>query len=66
MTYKHVQESYRMQHGMTVKTCWIADVKRKYNATNHTAHNRGDEIKHPCPEHVFPKLEKVMHECGMI
>ena len=51
MTYADAQKIYKERHGRTVKTCWIADVKRKHRKTTRQAHNReGPEPKYPCPE----------------
>ena len=67
-SYRQVQEAYSRRHGRTVKTCWIADVKRKHGKTVRQAHNRIDpaEPKYPCPDDIYPKLEKVMRDLGMI
>jgi len=58
---------YRQCHGRAVKTCWIADVKRRHGRTGRRSWNRtGAEPKYPCPDSVFPKLEKILRELGMI
>lgn len=67
MTYKQIQAEYRQRYGRTVKTCWIADVKRKHGKTTRVAPNRaGEEPQEPCPAHIFPKLEELMNELGVV
>ncbi len=67
MTYAKAQAAYLKQHGRTVKTCWIAHIKRDHNATTRRASNRGSgKVKHPCPPEIYPKLEKILKELGMI
>lgn len=67
MTYNSVQETYRQRHCKTVKTCWIADIKREFSATTREAWNRqGDIPTNLCPADVRPKLTAIMKECGMI
>ena len=67
MTYKKVQDEYHEQHGRTVKSCWIAHIKRDHNATTHRAYNRGPgKVKYPCPPEIYPKLEKIIKKHNMI
>ncbi len=67
MTYKKVQDKYYEQYGKTVKTCWIAHVKRTHGATKGPAPNRGQgEATNLCPDNIFPRLEKIMKKCNMI
>ena len=67
VTYLRAQMIYKKRHGKTVKTCWIADVKRKHGKTTHQAHNRSSsKPKYPCPADVYPNLEKILLELGMI
>jgi len=67
MTYKEIQAAYRRRYGRTVKTCWIADVKRKHGKTTRVAPNRAGAIpQEPCPPDIFPKLEALMKELGVI
>ena len=67
MTYEKAQLIYRKRYGKTIKTCWIADVKRKHGKTNHKAPNRiGNKPKYPCPNNVFKDLEKILKELKMI
>ena len=50
MTYKEIQDCYYEQFNKTLKTCWIADVKREMGLTTRVAYNRIDpeRVKHPC------------------
>lgn len=67
MTYKAIQTEYRRWYGRIVKTCWIADVKRKHGKTRGPAPNRaGAAPQEPCPPDIFPKLEALMQEMGVI
>ena len=67
MTYAEIQAVYCKLYGTTVKTCWIAEVKRKYGKTTRRAWNSGTGGgAPPCPEDVFRRLEKVMKETGDI
>ena len=56
MTYKKTQEIYRSKHKKTVKTCWIADVKRQMGFEVKDAPNKqGIDIINKCPdEHINP------------
>lgn len=51
MTYKTIQELYKNQFNKTIKTCWIADVKRELGLTTRISKNRisKDYVKYPCP-----------------
>ena len=51
-TYKQIRNRYKRQFGMTIKDCWIADVKRELGLTIRIAYNRlnEDEAKCKCPE----------------
>ena len=49
-TYKEIQECVRRQTGRTVRTCWIAEVKRELGMTRGPAPNRGQGTgAPPCP-----------------
>tara|TARA_R110001632_G_scaffold150788_2_gene268287 strand:- start:886 stop:1086 length:201 start_codon:yes stop_codon:yes gene_type:complete len=52
MTYKEIQIKAKKELGRTVKTCWIADVKRELGLTTRIADNRksNSEVKYPCPD----------------
>ena len=65
MTYKKIQESYQKLYGATVKSCWIADVKRELGLTTRQAYNRinGEVAKYPCPTELIRKrLKKIIQE----
>jgi len=67
MTYEKIQAKYLCRYKHTVKSCWIAEVKRKQPHINvQPAPNRKGKPKVKCPEHVFPKLEALMKEMGEI
>lgn len=52
MTYNQIQELYKSTFKKTIKTCWIADVKRELGQTTRKSYNRQnpDSVKYPCPE----------------
>ena len=67
MTYTQAANIYNERYGRTVKTCWIADVKRRHGKTTYKSWNRiGAEPKYPCPDNVFPRLEAILKELHMI
>lgn len=50
MTYKVISEIYKRHYDRTIKTCWIADIKRQLGLTTRKAYNRGKgPVKYPCP-----------------
>jgi hypothetical protein len=61
-TYFEIQELYRSEFGVTLKTCWIADVKRKLGLTKRVAPNRisRQRVKYPCPPGYFEKIKKLL------
>ena len=49
-TYKQIVECVKRCTGRTVKTCWIAEVKRELGLTTKAAWNRGQGAgAAPCP-----------------
>ena len=67
VTYDKAQIIYKKRYGKTVKTCWIADIKRQHGKTKHKSWNRiSAKPKYPCPDHVFSNLEKILKELRMI
>jgi hypothetical protein len=49
-TYAEIQKLVKQRHGITVKTCWIADVKEQLGMPMRKAPNRQGQIRiHPCP-----------------
>nr|WP_298931001.1 hypothetical protein [uncultured Allomuricauda sp.] len=52
MTYKDIQDKAKEELGRSIKTCWIADVKRELGLTHKVANNRISKtrVKYPCPE----------------
>lgn len=51
MTYKKIQKLYKDQFNKTIKTCWIADVKRELGLTTRISKNRisNNSVKYSCP-----------------
>jgi addiction module HigA family antidote len=58
MTYKRIQAMYKEKYGTTVKTCWIADIKRKNGHPVRLAHNRinKNKPKYPCPDDIVEEF----------
>ena len=52
-TYQQIAECVRYRTGRTVRTCWIAEVKRELGLTTQVAWNRGQgRGTPPCP-HLY-------------
>ena len=50
-TYKQVAECVQRRIGRTVRSCWIAEVKRETGLTKNAAWNRGQgKGAPPCPD----------------
>ena len=59
-TYKEIAACVRRRTGRTVKTCWIAEVKREMGLTTRTAWNRGQGAgAPPCP----PQYKEAIRNC---
>jgi len=67
-TYKKIQDEIRQTHQITVKTCWIADVKRQHGKTRRIAHNRINpkQVKYPCPQDKQNIIEESMKRLGVL
>jgi len=52
MKYEEMQEKFKEQFGKTLKSCWIADVKRELGIPTRISPNRINlnSVKYPCPE----------------
>lgn len=61
-TYSEVQRLYYSKYKRTIKTCWIADVKRKLGLTTRVAANRINKtkVKYPCHPDDFEKIKKIV------
>lgn len=65
MTYKIIQETYKETFGKTLKSCWIADVKRELGQPIRISYNRlnKNSVKHPCPDGETKNwLKKILQE----
>jgi hypothetical protein len=62
MTYKSIQAEYRKIYRKTIKSCWIADVKRELGFQMKDAPNRinPDIIKNRCLDKVVRERIKVI------
>lgn len=65
-TYKEIQEDIRQRHHVTVKTFWIADIKRQHGQTRRIASNRLDpeRAKYPCPQDKQVLIEESLKRLG--
>ena len=62
MTYKEVQRIYSCKFGRTIKTCWIADVKRQMGFQVRNAHNRkGTGILNKCPLNLISIIKDIIN-----
>ena len=62
-TYKQIQTSVRSNIGISVKTCWIAEVKREMGLTRGPAPNRGQGAgAPPCPPHYKEAIRRCIRE----
>ena len=59
-TYKQIVECVKLRTGRTVKTCWVAEVKRELGLTTRVAWNRGQGAGSPsCP----PRYKEAIRHC---
>ena len=62
-TYRQVIECVKQKTGRTVKTCWVAEVKRELGLTTRVAPNRGQGAgAPPCP----PRYKEAIRQCLFI
>lgn len=61
MTYKETQAIYKRHFSKTIKTCWIADVRRQMGYKVREAYNRqGDTIINRCPIELVNPIKQVI------
>lgn len=61
MTYKQIQDCYKKHFQQTIKTCWIADVKRQLGLPVRNAHNRKTAtIINKCPSHLVNQVKQII------
>ena len=60
LTYKQIMECVRRRTGRTVKTCWIAEVKRELGLTARVAWNRGQGTGTPPSP---PRYKEAIRHC---
>ena len=67
-TYKEIQVYVKEQKGYSIKTCWIADMKKQVGMTMRKAPNRYDENfrTNPCPEDKKAAILDAFKHFGMI
>ena len=67
-TYKEIQEYVKNKYKVTIKTCWIADIKEKNNLITRNAPNRISQNKrmYPCPVKHKVKIEEAFKHFKMI
>lgn len=61
MTYKEIATVYKRLYGKTIKTCWIADVKRNLGIPVRKSPNRiGISIKNSCPAELMERIAQII------
>jgi len=67
-TYKEIQSAVKEKYGISLKTCWIADVKERNGIITKVAPNRisSDSKVYPCPEKYVVMIEEAMRTFKMI
>lgn len=67
-TYKELQTFVKEKHGFTVKTCWIADMKKICGLSDRVASNRIslDSKKTPCPQAKKEAIREAFRHFKMI
>lgn len=67
MSYREIQSYVKEEHGVYVKTCWIAHVKQHHGLTRGSTHNRkGPERANPCPLRYWDLIEEALKNFGLI
>ena len=62
-TYRQIIECVQGRTCRTIKTCWIADVKRELGLTTRTAWNHGrGKGAPPCPERYKEAIRSCLAE----
>ena len=62
MTYREISETHKKEFGKSIKTCWIADVKRQLGYHIRYAYNRkGNDVMYPCPDKFVDSITTVIH-----
>ncbi|MDI9357864.1 MAG: hypothetical protein QM528_02825 [Phycisphaerales bacterium] len=60
--YKDIQATFKKKYGITIKTCWIADVKRQMGFKVREAHNRqGNKIINECKKEYIQKIKDIIN-----
>lgn len=67
-TYKQIQSYVKDKYKVSIKTCWIADIKGKHNLLTRIASNRksSNNRLHPCPMAHQSKIEEAFRFFRMI
>ena len=67
-TYAEIQAWIKKQHGITVKTCWIAHAKELSGLNPAPAYNRRSLTSrtHLCPPSKLPIIQEAFRHFGMI
>ena len=67
-TYREIQDYARKKYGITIKPCWIADVKELCGLNPKIALNRSSLLKrkNPCPRKKVAIVKEAFKYFGMI
>ena len=62
ITYKEIQKTYKELYGQSIKSCWIADVKRELKLTTRVANNIHSltDVVYPCPDDKRDKIRAII------
>jgi len=62
MTYSEIRRIYKCYYGVTIKDCWIADVKRQLGFRVRNAYNRQTAtILNRCPLQIVGQIAQVIN-----
>ena len=67
-TYKEIQNYVKTKYRVSIKPCWIADMKEKHKIITRVAPNRISLHKrvYPCPIQHEKKIEEALKYYNMI
>jgi len=67
-TYREIQEYIKNKHSISIKTCWIADMKEHHGLNKRVAPNRisTDSKTNPCPDNKKEMISDAFKHFEMI
>ncbi|MFA6144173.1 MAG: hypothetical protein WCW84_05055 [Sulfurimonas sp.] len=61
-TYESIQEWVKDKYGISIKTCWIADMKEQCGLLV----GKGEDRQEPCPQKHKEKIVEAFKSLGML